>query len=189
MEDDGTKPIMGELKTVKNRWWYMENGVGPEHKKQVAAYLYMLNDSEGWLPTSESKPVLDAAFYYLDMDDISRIPVSYTPEEIITTFGEMKAKAEQLDESLRSGDIKDMRVPWKTTWECNPKYCPFTEFCHPDYPFEPPAEHPNLEKWWAGPLKVDKEYITKLLPVKTVWAILEEAGYKLDWRKRDEATM
>lgn len=175
IESDEKGPLVGELKTAKNISWYIKNGPGPEHIKQAAAYMWMLNNM--------GQDINRTAFYYMDMSDIERIPVVFDREKLDLNMSWLKDRVERLHVALKNNEIADLRIPWKESWECNPAYCPFTEFCHPDYPFDPPSEHPDLETWWAGPMKVARHNIEdNIIPTEAVKAILEEAGLVCSWR-------
>jgi len=182
IETDTEGTIIGELKTCKNTAWYEKNGVGPEHLKQVAAYTWMFNEYAKKHPETP-KPTLRSAFYYLDMTGIVRIQNLFTQSVLDENMAWLKDRAEKLHIAVKNKDLADLRVDWHSSWECNAAYCPFTEFCHPDYPFEAPPDYPNLEKWYAGPMKVAKKDIAEnTISTEAVKAILEEAGVKCSWR-------
>ncbi len=165
---------IGELKTAKNIYWYAKNGPGENHLQQVAVYMRMLQ--------AIGENPLGARFYYLDMTDVigyksyPSLQHVYTDEEIEETVGEAKDNAERLHDAYTENRVIDERRDWKTSWECNPAYCAFTRVCHPDYPFDPPEDYPDLKEWYAGAGKVKKKDIAKALDPEVVYEMLREKG-------------
>ena len=177
--DDNGVSVLGELKTVKNRWWYEKNGAGPEHQLQVAAYLWMCN---------KTQPITNAAFYYLDMDGIVRIPIKYDVSELEETFNAFKDSAEKMHTALTTHTLPDRRLNWKKSWECNPKFClaPGTPILTADFhwiPIEtlkPEDKLIGFDEWTEnGKEKAGRYY--HISTIKNIWARKADCyQFKLD---------
>ncbi|MEE9569346.1 MAG: hypothetical protein V3W37_08170 [Candidatus Binatia bacterium] len=179
MEERDGQWILGELKTVKNRWWYEKNGAGDEHKKQAAAYIYMLR--KAGFPNLKT-----VRFYYADMEDIIPVEVTFNKYFLKDNMKELKDRAEVLHDALRGRYLIEEACDWRKSWEANPKYNSFTAFTHPDYPFEPPEGKEYLTEWFAGPGKMKARAIDiqALIPPAIVWEVLDHAEVTADWRER-----
>ncbi len=157
---------IGELKTVKNTYWYLKHGPGDNHVTQGAAYLELM--SRVW-----GKKIRDVAFVYADMDDVHVLPREYTNEEIEAVISDLTSRASDLTDAYNDNCLLPA-LNWKKEWECG--YCPFTPFCHPEYPLCPPPEKPDMEKWYAGPVRIGWRQVKEKVPPEFVEDLLEWKG-------------
>ena len=177
MEERDGEWVLGELKTVKNRWWYEKNGAGDEHKMQAAAYIYMLR--KAGFPNLNS-----VRFYYADMEDIIPVEVTFNKYFIKDNMKVLKDRAETLHDALKGRYLIEEACNWRKSWEANPKYNPFIAFTHPEYPFEPPEGKEYLTEWYAGPMKCRAIDVEALIPPAIVWDVLDHSKVTADWRER-----
>lgn len=151
LEEDEIK--IGELKTTKGLSYVKRDGVSFHYELQGLIYckLYNMNKMH-WYFTDWYSEIVEIEEEY-DQKTIDRI-WDWSCGRALKLYQARKEKTLILHEV----DFKDKELGW----QCAP-YCPFTKYCHPDFPFQQKTHKGRkLQDKWRASLLMPDDMAVKL---------------------------